>query len=249
VVTFAGASHIGRQRRTQEDRFVISRELDLCAVADGVSSRPRGEHAAQLALDTVVSELARDPDPTPTSSGLELTSGSLVRAVSLANDVVFKTGKQPGYHGMTTTLAVVWFRHGSVSVAHVGDSRVYRWRQGSLTCLTEDHSVIETSRRQGTPLDDAQAKLVSGWLLQAIGHRATVSVTTRRPEPCEDHDVYLVCSDGLWNTVPCDTLESTIANTTDLPRACDRLIGLANEAGGPDNIAVILARWNTGEST
>jgi protein phosphatase len=144
---------------------------------------------------------------------------------------------------MGTTIVALFAVENGVYLAHVGDSRVYRMREGKFEQLTEDHSLlndyIKMKRLTAEEIANFPHKNV---IVRALGMKDTVKVDTRLEQP-RAGDVYLLCSDGLSGPVADPEMLGTLSGTSDLKTAASRLIARANENGGPDNITVVLARW------
>jgi len=246
----AGGTHTGQLRATNEDRFAIVRDLGLCVVADGLGGHSAGEVAAQLAIDEVTTYLREAaPDPTPREkesedTGPRFTIGLLALAVQHANKAIHLAARNvAACNGMGTTIAAVLVVGGSSAfLAHVGDSRVYRLRGGQLQRLTEDHSWTEEYlRTHGAGADLRVAQARSHLLTRCLGSSADVRVSLHF-ERFDPGDVVLLCTDGVWNVVEAEVIAQVLSEAGDLQRAADRLIDLANVAGGPDNITAILLR-------
>ena len=247
----AGATHVGQIRPKNEDRFAIVYDLGLCVVADGMGGHAAGDVAAELAIDEVAMYLREaGPDPTPQEKEEEaeetaprLTIGSLALAVQHANKAIHLAARnEAGCNGMGTTIAAVLVVGAFAFLAHVGDSRVYRQRGGKLQRLTEDHSwANEYLRMHGSGADLHVAKARSHILTRCLGSKADVRVAVRI-ERFEAGDLYLLCTDGLWNVVEGDAIAQVLSEAGDLPHAASRLVDLANAAGGTDNITAILVR-------
>jgi len=245
----AGATHAGQLRAKNEDRFAIASDLGLCIVADGLGGQAAGEVAAQLAIDDVATYLREaDADPTPQEEEDEdtaprLTIGFLALAVQHANKAIHLAARNvAACNGMGTTIAAVLFVGAFALLAHVGDSRVYRLRGGKLQRLTEDHSWAEEYlRMHGSGADLNIARARSHLLTRCLGSNADVRVSVR-VERSEHGDLYLLCTDGLWNVVEGEAIAQVLSEAGDLKHAMNRLIDLANAAGGPDNITAILVR-------
>src|SRR5260370_8538181 len=166
----------------------------------------------------------------------------LSTAVHLANRNIFKSAeKNPDQHGMGATLTAVWINGANLSVAHVGDSRAYLLRAGGLLQLTRDHSLVAEQVRRGIlTVAEAEESDMQSVLLRALGAQAEIEVDA------EEHtlfprDVLLLCSDGLTRMVTDPEIAGTLQAETDPVRAAEKLIALANERGGPDNITVVIA--------
>ena len=168
----------------------------------------------------------------------------LITGIKLANVRIFETASAtPKYRGMGTTIVTVHFVERSVYVGHVGDSRVYRYRDGKLELMTEDHSLLndylKAKKLSPEEIENFPHKNV---IVRALGMKDTVQVDVGRSEP-QDGDTFLLCSDGLSGMVPDTEMEAVLGSTPDLEEACTKLIELANAAGGNDNVTCILARF------
>lgn len=245
----AGATHPGRLRDKNEDRFGIQFDLGLCAVADGLGGHAAGEVAAQLAIDEMVKYL-RETGAGPIAKGEvfddsapRLTIGLLALAVQEANKAIHLAARNvPACDGMGTTLAAMLLAGPFAFFAHVGDSRVYRLRGGELVRVTEDHSAAEEYLRLAGPRADPRvAQRRAHLLTRCLGTHADVRVSTSL-ERVSPGDVYLLCSDGLWGVMEHEVIARTMAGAQDLQGAAGSLLDLANEAGGPDNITAVLVR-------
>lgn len=243
----AGDSDIGLQREHNEDSFVVDLDLGLFAVADGIGGAAGGEIASRMAVDIVQSccregEIERPgPGQDEAASPLGLR---LVSAIWRANEAIFEEGQRdPRLYGMGTTFAGVYADAGSACIAHVGDSRVYRYRKRRLERLTEDHSLWNEHLRTGEELpDDVDPLLACNIVTRALGMGKTVEVATRFERP-QAGDLLLICSDGLSGPVPEAEIAEVLGRGNDLTTTAQLLIDLANEHGGPDNVTCVLVRW------
>jgi protein phosphatase len=269
----AGLTDTGRERELNEDRFYYrviqasdEEPLGLFVVADGMGGHLAGEVASQWAVQTLKRELAplfRPQDPSATrrldvealaavGSGvtvrLEETDRArlLEHAVERANQVLLGYArthpKDAGDLGTTLTLAVA--ENGQATVAHVGDSRAYLWRDGHLRQLTEDHSVPGALLKQGqiTP-EEAHDHPHRNVLYRCLGLKPKLEVDIYPPLLLRPGDWLLLCSDGLWDMVyPIEQLAEFLAASDPPVKICRRLVDAANEAGGEDNITVLLVR-------
>lgn len=272
-LSVAGLTDVGRQRDLNEDSFyykVVQASdegpLGLFVVADGMGGHLAGEVASHWTVSTLKRELAplfRPQDPSLTrrldaealaavGSGVtvRLEETDLARllqhAVERANQVLLGYAKkhptEAGDLGSTLTLAVV--EEERLTVAHVGDSRAYLWREGKLHQLTEDHSVPGALLKQGkiTP-EEAHDHPHRHVLYRCLGLKPGVEVDLCPALTLRPGDGLLLCSDGLWDMVyPVERIEALLNASPDLPTACRRLVDAANEAGGEDNITVVLVR-------
>ncbi len=245
-----GLTDWGLVRASNEDAYAVVQDLGLHVVADGVGGHAAGEVASRLAVDSVVA-FFRDiasgrPGP---GDGHEVAwqasfaSSLFARAVEEANAVVCSAAaSNPSMRGMATTFTGLLLRHEHAVLAHVGDSRAYLVRGRRLHQLTEDHSAVAAYVRAGVMTAEQAARSeLRGKILRAVGLGEHVEVDTR-VVAVEPGDTFLICSDGLHDVVEDDAIAAVLLSERDLTRAAVKLIDLANEGGGPDNVTVVLAR-------
>lgn len=249
-VSSAAVTHTGLRREGNEDAFRERPDLGLYVVADGMGGHEAGEVASSLTVQAIEAFIAdtRDADlnqtwPFPYDTTKSLPANRLIAAFRLANRrVAAAISNDPALKSMATTAAAVLLdADGHAHIAHVGDSRVYQWREGVLRQLTDDHSWVGEQMRAGTlTKDDAQRHPWRNVVTRAIsgGEDPDVDVLEVRVLP---GDRLLVCSDGLSAVVGKETIEREVAGADGgLDAAATALIAAANDAGGPDNITVIL---------
>jgi protein phosphatase len=222
----------GRQRRGNEDAFFA--RSPLFAVADGMGGAQAGEVASHTAVEVLEQGL---PD------GAGSIEERLRARVSEANERILELAKSDEQlAGMGTTLTAAYVGEVDLTVAHVGDSRLYRLRDGELERLTDDHSLVEELVRQGklTP-EEADEHPQRSIITRALGAEPGVEADSRT-WPARADDVYLICSDGLTSMVPEARVAQMILAASSLAAAGRTLIDAANDAGGRDNITVVLFR-------
>ncbi len=250
-----GLTNQGRVRQRNEDAFDIVADIGLAMVADGLGGHPAGDIASRMAVQEVADRM-RDLDPDPTQPNLNdidaLPRAAIElfrRSVQQANAAIHAAGhRYPVVSGMGTTFVALLIVGAHAIIVHVGDSRVYRLRDGELTALTEDDSMAaEYMRALGESADPEVARQHESTLTRCLGAFADVQLTVRT-EVRRPGDLYLLCSDGLWTTVPHPILRRILADTPDLLQAAERLVAEANAAGGPDNITVVLVRPLRGDT-
>jgi len=228
------ATDVGRVREGNEDAFLI--EPPLYAVADGMGGARAGEVASQLALQTV--------------ADLQRAGGArLEDEVVAANTVVFaRAGEDERFAGMGTTLTAALASPGAVHLAHVGDSRAYLLRAGSLRQLTRDHTLVDRMVQAGEiSRDEADVHPHRNVLLRALGTEPSVEVESFDVGLLEG-DRVLLCSDGLTTMVTEDQITAILEATSGSPQdAADRLVRAANRAGGIDNITALVLDAVDGE--
>jgi serine/threonine protein phosphatase PrpC len=249
-VRFAGDTNVGMKRAHNEDALYLPETERLAIVADGMGGHASGEVASKLAVETISGFFHTTADeqqltwPFKMDRGHRYDVNRLVTAIKLANLKIHEQAQRdPRCHGMGTTVISVLFLDDALIVGHVGDSRLYRRREGMLEQLTEDHSLLNDyiKMKHLTP-EEIAAFPHKNVIVRALGMKDTVKVDTRYDAPMA-RDTILLCSDGLSGPVPDDRMLDIVGNAPDLPTATRRLIEAANEGGGPDNITCILARW------
>lgn len=241
-------SDTGRVRDHNEDAVISDMEIGLLALADGMGGYNAGEVAAELAANTVnklMREASVRPDrgETDSESGLMRQTIALRNAVSRANKIIWQTAQtQPNCQGMGTTLASCMFFDDRVSIAHVGDSRVYRLRNDRFEQLTLDHSLLQELVDRGFySREEAQRSTNKNYVTRALGVEASVDVEVQE-ETVEPGDIYMLCSDGLTDMVEDEDIHLTISTfSANLQTVAEQLVELANENGGRDNVTVALA--------
>ena len=250
-IEVSGQTHVGMKRNHNEDNLLLLPEERLFVVADGMGGHSSGEVASQIAVEEVA-EFFR-----MTSQDLEITwpykmdkqknydENRLATGVKLANMRIFeKASSETKYKGMGTTIVTVYFAKDSeVVVGHVGDSRVYFFREGTLRQVTEDHSLLNDylKAKKLTP-EEIEAFPHKNVIVRALGMKDTVIVDINRVEP-KDGDIFLLCSDGLSGMVPDKQIEQILQAQPDLDKACAQLIDAANANGGNDNVTCVLAQY------
>ncbi len=247
----AGLSDRGLKRSHNEDALSVVPGLGLFIVADGMGGHNAGEVASRRAIESMVEfvrdsqEEAFDEEPIPPDPSLSEPENRLVTAIKLANrDVCKLSMEHPEYHGMGTTLVGMLLdpENELVSVAHVGDSRAYRLRAGKLAKLTADHSWVEEQLQKGIiTTEEAKNHRWKNVITRALGNKLDVEVDVASHD-LADGDVFLLCSDGLSGMVEESMLEHIMVSSPDLEECTEQLIRAANEAGGNDNITLILIR-------
>lgn len=252
-IEFGARSDIGRMRHNNEDSFRVAPEIGLFVLSDGMGGQSSGEVASRLASETVLThclEAWQNPSLPLTGTPADGTSPSgnrLASAVRLANRAVHQAAqKNDAQRGMGATIVAVMLAEERATIAHVGDSRAYRLRNGELELLTQDHSFIAEQVRQGFMTEqEANNSNLQNVLLRAIGADSEVDVEVNE-ELFTEGDTLLLCSDGLTKELS-DARIAEVLNAFDDPEAAaQQLIKLANDAGGSDNISVIVLHYTPG---
>jgi PPM family protein phosphatase len=225
------ATDTGRQRRANEDALLA--RPPLFVVADGMGGAQAGEVASQIAVESFSDGLGDAAHPDAALVALAQAANARIHELSQAH------AEQAG---MGTTLTAVYVGEEEVVVAHVGDSRAYRLRDRGLERLTDDHSLVDELIRQGRlTAEEAQEHPQRSVITRALGPEGTVEVDVRADRG-RAGDVYLLCSDGLTTMVDERRLTALLLDHGHLREAGEALIAAANEAGGRDNITVVLLR-------
>lgn len=241
-IEFVGLTDAGRRRPYNEDSFGIDAALGLLLAADGMGGHEAGEVASKMAVENISEFIGRlNGGADPRSATAATAIGNAVSAACRRiNDKNKENGCRDGT-GMGTTIVGLWLLEDEKKavVFHVGDSRVYRFRDNKLIQVTRDHTAYEQWMDEGGWGDPPKRNVIA----RALGPWPDAKVDTRIEELISG-DVYLLCSDGLSNMVGDRYMESTLCSRSDLRSAAGELIKMANENGGKDNITVILARYN-----
>ena len=243
----SGDTDVGRQRDHNEDSFAVEPDLGLFMVADGIGGAASGEVASRMAIEVIRACCADGHDVEITQpSEMEPATPMELRLLTClwqANKQIFDTGMRDLRHrGMATTFAGVHIVDDLAYIAHVGDSRVYRYRSGRIEQLTEDHSLHNEFARRGESLPEGIDPIIARSVVtRALGMERSVEVELRLEHP-EPGDVFVICSDGLTGPVADDEIADVLAATPTLEKAVELLIDLANQRGGPDNVTCVVVR-------
>lgn len=224
-------SDTGRQRRANEDSLLV--RSPLFVIADGMGGAQAGEVASHVAVESFQAGLPDSSSPEHGLAALVQEANARIHELSHTN---------PEHAGMGTTLTAIYVGEEEIAIAHVGDSRAYCLREGELLRLTDDHSLVDELLRQGrlTPaeaIEHPQRSVIT----RALGIEGTVEVDTRAFRGLAG-DVYLLCSDGLTTMIDEPHIVEVLLSHPSLREAGEALIAAANEAGGRDNITVVLVR-------
>jgi protein phosphatase len=233
VAEHVARTDTGRQRATNEDAYL--ERSPVFVVADGMGGAQAGEVASRLAVAHFARDLVGEDG--------EAARERLVRAAQDANAEIFALSEADSRRaGMGTTLTAAYVGASEVFIAHVGDSRAYRWRAGELERITEDHSLVEELLRQGRlTVEEAEEHPQRSIITRALGPEPDVEIDTFAVG-ARDGDVYLLCSDGLTSMVSEAAIADVLSRAPDLARAADELVAAALAAGGRDNVTVVLVR-------
>jgi len=248
-LSWAVRTDAGLRRSSNEDSHSSRPDIGLFIVADGMGGHVAGEVASRVAVESIAAFIQETSDvdknrtwPFPFEPNLSLEANRLKAAFRLANRrIAAAIADSQDLRGMATTASAILRGPTHSCVVHIGDSRVYRMRDSSLTQLTHDHSWVEEQVRAGTltpaaarqhPWRNVVTRALSG------GDDPDFDVVEIEPRP---GDRYLLCSDGLFGVVPDDQIEALVSDrSASLEEICGRLIDAANAAGGPDNITAMV---------
>lgn len=241
-----GLSDVGKKRLRNEDSFLVSDDLKLFVVADGMGGHSGGEYASHLAVATieeVISSMNSDPEATVISgvNSAETELGDRLQyAIEVAGQKIFDQALyDPELKGMGTTITSVMFGDGMAYVANVGDSRVYLLRGTQIKQITVDHSLVGEQMRLGLiEKGDVKKHKFKNIITRSVGYQEEVEIDLSKHE-LQKGDRLLLCSDGLTNMVDDKTILE-IGTGTDIQTSCRKLIEKANDNGGEDNITVII---------
>ncbi|RSN46992.1 PP2C family protein-serine/threonine phosphatase [Actinomadura sp. WAC 06369] len=230
ALRFAVRSDLGRRRTANEDAAVAGPRL--LAVADGMGGHPHGDVASRIAIEAVAGVPSGPGDP----------ADGLAAAVASAAARLDELGRRdPGYARTGTTLTALAWDGARFAVAHIGDSRAYLLRGGDLFQLTRDHTMVQTLVDGGQLTPEEAADHPRGSVLVRALQSGTAAAPDLFRHDALPGDRYLLCSDGLSGQVPAAAIRDVLAGTDEPARAADRLVDLANQAGGPDNITCVVA--------
>ena len=247
---FFCATDTGRARNNNEDSVSIDEAASLIVLADGMGGYNAGEVASGMATSFLTTELGRWLR--------EAAGAALDTDVKRAMDICVDNGNRaifnaansnPQYAGMGTTLVVGVFRDSHLLLGHVGDSRAYRLRAGRLVQITRDHSLLQEQIDAGLiTVEQAAFSANKNLVTRAVGVEDTVLLETHVHEVMPG-DLYLLCSDGLSDMLDPESISQLLQACDSLDEAAGALIDAANDAGGKDNISVILARARSSSSS
>ncbi|MFD0680472.1 MULTISPECIES: Stp1/IreP family PP2C-type Ser/Thr phosphatase [unclassified Paenibacillus] len=248
MIKTASQTDIGKVRMVNEDRAVVQENLNgfvLAIVADGMGGHQAGDIASQIAVDVIYSELQAIPQ----SPTVEERKTLLKSAVELANEKIFAfAAERESYHGMGTTVVAVLADDSSVVVGHIGDSRAYQINVQGIEQITEDHSLVNELVKSGQiTREEAGNHPRRNVLTRALGTEATIEVDVRDLS-WNQGDILLLCSDGLSSLVSPDQLLAVVNGDGLLESKAQRLVNEALEAGGDDNITLVLVSNGLGDS-
>ena len=249
-VQVAGETNVGMKRNHNEDTFSIVESENLFIVCDGMGGHASGEVASQMAVETLKSfykETREDPEltwPYKMDRSRRYEENRLITGIKLANLRIHEAAKRKAkYKGMGTTITAIYCVEEGFYLAHVGDSRIYRVRDGEIEQLSEDHSLLnDYIKMKKLSPEEIESFPHKNVIVRALGMKESVKVDTFFDTP-NPGDIFLMCSDGLNGEISDATMLDTVQRyQQDLQVVCHELIEAANRAGGSDNITVLLVR-------
>jgi PPM family protein phosphatase len=246
---FGARSDTGCVRENNEDSFRVAPEMNLFVLSDGMGGLEAGEVASRMAVDAVLEhcrQAVSNPDLPLNGARIESvseTSNRLVSAIRVANESVYRTAQQGAEHrGMGATIVAVKYTDHRMSVVHVGDSRIYRLRGGQLEQLTNDHSFVAEQVRSGKMTqEEADNSTMQNVLIRALGIDPVVEVDLSEV-PLLEGDTILLCSDGLTRELTDAQIAAVLGERRNAETVAGELVDLAKQAGGGDNVTVIVLR-------
>ena len=247
-----GLTDVGRRRKLNEDSYVVDGETGLFAVCDGMGGHNAGEVASRLAIEALTAFVQKSAGeekditwPYGLEAHLSFEANRLKTAVKLANKKVFKSAdNREDYTGMGTTLVAAIVSGKMVTIGSAGDSRAYLFRSGELKQLTRDDSWVSAAWAEGIlSHDEIDRHPLRNVITKAVGAKEEIELDTVEHH-LQKGDVILLCSDGLHSMINDEAILKTITPfPATLPEAAQKLIDAANEAGGKDNVSVVLLRY------
>src|SRR5690349_15564440 len=244
-----GLTDTGKVREHNEDTIAFDPDIGLLVLADGMGGYNAGEVASGIAVKTIVNLVREqvereDLNLQDRDSGLSRPAIILRDAIHRANKIIYQTARtQPQCEGMGTTVVAALFFDNKITVAHVGDSRLYRQRSDKLEQVTMDHSLLQELVDRGFySAEEAQRAANKNYVTRALGVEPSVDVEIQEI-PVQKGEVYMLCSDGLSDMVEDDDIHLTISTFgANLDNVAKQLIQLANDNGGRDNVSAVMAQ-------
>ncbi|HVU00374.1 MAG TPA: Stp1/IreP family PP2C-type Ser/Thr phosphatase [Polyangiaceae bacterium] len=245
-----GISDVGLQREHNEDSFAVLSEHGLAIVADGMGGHRAGDVASKLATEAIGEFFKKTANEDATwpfhfDPNLSDEENKLLTSIRLANRQIFEhSTRSQDLRGMGTTVVGALYsrKKNKMFLGHVGDSRAYRVRDGKIQQMTRDHSLVNDYLDAMPDMTDEQrSDLPKNVITRALGMQDNVDVDIRSDE-CQKGDVYVLCSDGLSGMITDEEIAEIVRTTPDLNEVCRKLVVLANEHGGEDNITAVAVR-------
>ena len=246
-----GQTDVGRRRKLNEDNFLMDPETNLYAVCDGMGGHNAGEVASQMAIETLGSFIQKSHKekeitwPYGLDVNLSFDGNRLKTALKLANKKVYKAAdNREDYTGMGTTAVAALISEKTATLGSAGDSRVYLVRNGELKQLTRDDSWVSAAWAEGIlSSDEIEKHPLKNVITKAVGAKDTIDIEVVEHQLASG-DVLMLCSDGLHAMMNDEQIKRVLSPVPEsLDEAAAKLIAAANEAGGKDNVTVVLLRY------
>lgn len=243
-VAMSAITDVGMVREKNEDQVATAPELGLAVLADGMGGHQAGEVASDMAIDLITRHFVESFKSCDNHGVLKNETSVICEAIQMANSAIFEMAQErPECNGMGSTIVVTLFYNNRMYVGHVGDSRLYRFRDSKLQQVTEDHSVVQELLSRGliSP-DEARNSAHKNLVTRALGIESNVEPDIDS-QAIEEDDIYLLCSDGLNDVLPDDVIEKVLLDhSNNIDEAVKVLVREANDHGGPDNVSVVLVK-------
>jgi len=244
---------LGLKRELNEDSYLADSNISLFIVADGMGGHAGGNIASKMSVDIIRKRVraARKAGILFSKDAIDNESPAILKMLEesikdASAEIFAKSDRQPELAGMGTTVTMMLTHGKRAYVAHVGDSRLYRLRDGKLEQITEDHSLVNEQVKAGfITSEEAQHSRFRNIITRSVGFESEVNADTQSLV-MKKADIFLICSDGLTGMVEDEEIRTTIEKTR-LSQAPSRLVDLANRAGGEDNVTVVVLRYGDGE--
>lgn len=236
MIQYYGMTDVGNIRKNNEDVFHINEADRYCLVADGMGGAAAGEVASGIFADTAEMVFSGHD-----GKSVQNTINRVKATFKLANDKILEYAKQnPGSHGMGCTAELMAFSENHFIIGHVGDSRTYRLKDRSLRRLTKDHSLVQDQLDNGliTP-EEAQHHSMRNVILRAVGVNRMMLLDILNGD-VSSGDLFILCSDGLTDMIEENAIERVLSENIRLEEKAGSLVKMAKDAGGKDNVTVLL---------
>lgn len=249
-ISIGSRTDVGRVRGNNEDACLVVPGNKLFIVSDGMGGQSHGEVASAIAVATIAQYCSAPPTGISSYShdrrfDLSEKTNCLISAVRLANRKIYQAGiEEPSLRGMGATVVAAWLDNLRLSLVHVGDSRAYLLRAGTLSQLTVDHTWVAEQIRAGLiKSEEAHLSKIQNMLIRALGAHENVELDATEWVLAND-DIVLLCTDGLTRIVSDPEIARTLMECPDVQTSADKLVVMANERGGEDNITVVILHIN-----
>jgi len=236
-VNYFGMTDVGLMRPNNEDTFLIKPDIGFCLVSDGMGGAVAGELASRIFTETALEVFSADSDQSENR-----TLEKVKKAFRSAHErILTHVEGNPHHQGMGCTAELIAFHEQGFAIGHIGDSRIYRLRNGQLKQLTKDHSLVQDQIDQGliTPTE-AKKHSLRNVILRAVGINENLALDILKGKTYSG-DLFLLCSDGLTDMVDDHLIGQVLYSDIALPQKTEKLIEMAISAGGKDNTTVVLA--------